>query len=463
MAANSITFARKTYPREAVMKDEKKITEENKSNKSGEIFKKIIVVVISAICLIGSFFAGFVLRDVSDPDMASLKFIVETYKKYYLEESDDFVSIMGNSIIDRYSEYMTKEEYEAVVKGSAGRRKGIGIGYDKTTLKISTVNGNSPAQKAGIKEGDVIRAVKKSGEDNFTEVGNSDELSAVFSSIADDEEFSLKLDSSGGEKIITVARADYQETYVFYKDNSDYYCFQDENGKNMSLVRLSDGLTELDDKTAYIRYSSFNGRGASDKVGSSPWQMKTALKKFKADGKSKLILDLRNNGGGYMDILEEVSSHFIGAKKLISKAVYKDGSEDRFVSSSVDYADYGFEKIVILANSYTASASEALIGAILDYDAEKRVSVVLSATATNDGYVYRSYGKGIMQTTFRNPVLGDAIKLTTAKIYWPVSGVSIHGVGVSKESLAVYADRIYEPAVNDSIDYELKKAVSLLR
>ena len=259
------------------MKDEKKITEENKSNESVKIFKKIIVVVISAICLIGSFFAGFVLRDVSDPDMASLKFIVETYKKYYLEESDDFVSIMGNSIIDRYSEYMTKEEYEAVVKGSAGRRKGIGIGYDKTTLEISTVNGNSPAQKAGIKEGDVIRAVKKSGEDNFTEVGNSDELSAVFSSIADDEEFSLKLDSSGGEKIITVARADYQETYVFYKDNSDYYCFQDENGKNMSLVRLSDGLTELDDKTAYIRYSSFNGRGASDKVGSSPWQMKTVL------------------------------------------------------------------------------------------------------------------------------------------------------------------------------------------
>ena len=116
------------------MKDEKKITEENKSNESVKIFKKIIVVVISAICLIGSFFAGFVLRDVSDPDMASLKFIVETYKKYYLEESDDFVSIMGNSIIDRYSEYMTKEEYEAVVKGSAGRRKGIGIGYDKTTL-----------------------------------------------------------------------------------------------------------------------------------------------------------------------------------------------------------------------------------------------------------------------------------------------------------------------------------------
>ena len=92
------------------MKEEKTVTEENKPTKSSKIFKKILVVVISAICLIGSFFAGFVLRDVSDPDMASLRFIVETYKKYYLEESDDFVSIMGNSIIDRYSEYMTKED-----------------------------------------------------------------------------------------------------------------------------------------------------------------------------------------------------------------------------------------------------------------------------------------------------------------------------------------------------------------
>ena len=449
------------------MKDEKKVTEENKPNKSAKIFKRILIVVISAICLIGSFFAGFVLRDVSDPDMASLKFIVETYKKYYLEESDDFVSIMGNSIIDRYSEYMTKEEYEAVVKGSAGRRKGIGISYDKTTLRISSVNGNSPAQKAGIKEGDVIRAVKKPGEESFTEVGNSDELSAVFSAISDDEEFSLKLDSSGEEKIVTVARADYQEAYVFYKDNSGDYRFQGESGKDMALTSCFGGLTELDEKTAYIRYSSFNGRGGSDEKGSSAWQMKTALAKFRADGRSKLILDLRSNGGGYMDILENVASHFIGAKNgtknLISKAVYKDGSEDRFVSSSVDYADYGFEKIVILANSGTASASEALIGAILDYDAEKRVSVVLSATEINGGYVYRSYGKGIMQTTFRNPVLGDAIKLTTAKIYWPVSGVSIHGVGVAKSSLPAYADRIYEPAVDKSVDYELKEAVALLR
>ena len=74
--------------------------------------KKIIAVALGIVCLVGAFFAGFFLRDVTDPDMASLRFIVETYRKYYLEESDDFVSVMGNSIIDRYSEYFTKEEYE---------------------------------------------------------------------------------------------------------------------------------------------------------------------------------------------------------------------------------------------------------------------------------------------------------------------------------------------------------------
>ncbi len=448
-----------------------KTNSEKKESKNNKIFKRIIIGVVCAICLVGSFFAGFILRDVSDSDMASLRFIVETYKKYYLEESDDFISVMGNSILDRYSEYMTKEEYEAVSMGATGRRNGIGISYDKTSLKISSVKGNSPAEKAGVKEGDVIIGVKKPDESDYVEIKTLDDLTAIFSEIADDEEFSLKLKRGEEEAICSLAFSVYQETYVFYKDNEgDYRFFDglDSNGKKteMKITRFDDGDSSFDDKTAYIRYASFNGTGSEKKVGSSAWQMKTALEKFKAGGKNKLILDLRNNGGGYMSILETVSSHFIdeksGTKHLVSKAVYKDGSESRFVSDSVDYADYGFEKIVILANSGTASASEALIGAMLDYDKDKKVSVVLSALTSNGKTVYRSYGKGIMQTTIQNPVLGDAIRLTTAKIYWPVSGLSIHGVGVRKEALPVYADRIIEPAVENGVDYELKAAISLL-
>lgn len=450
------------------MKSEKPIV------KNGKVLKRVIIGAVCAVLFVASFFAGYFFRDVTNPEMASLRFIVETYKKYYLEVSDDFVSIMGNSIVDRYSEYMTKEEYLAVVNASIGRRNGIGISYDRTNLSISSVKGNSPAEKAGLKAGDVITGVKKASDTDFINISDSDALVSAFDKIGDGETFSLRVNSLGEEKICDLAFCEYQEAYVFYKDSVGDYRFQDSEGKEMSFIgyEYESGNPELANDAAYIKYSSFIGRGNEKKVGSSAWQMKTALEKFKSDKKTKLILDLRGNGGGYMDILENVASHFIcaknGSEKLVSKAVYKDGKEDRFVSDSVDYEDYGFEKIIILANTGTASASEALIGAILDYDSNGIVSVVLSASLVADGnnetsYVYRSYGKGIMQTTYVNPVLGDALKLTTAKIYWPVSEITIHGTGVSKNSCAVYADRIYEPTYEENVDYELKKAISLLR
>lgn len=448
--------------------------QKNKSESQAKTTRIIISAIVLAAVMAVSFFAGYFLRDITNPEMVSLRFIVEKYKKYYLEESDDFVSIMGNSIIDRYSEYMTKEEYETVVKSAAGRRKGIGISYNKDTLSISSVKGNSPAEKAGIAEGDVITGLKKSGEEEFIDITNYEKLAELFDKITDDELFSLRLSNGGKEKVCELSFRDYQEAYVFYKDNGGDYRFSNENGEDLSLKLYGEGNLDLGEDTAYIKYSGFNGRGSDSKVNSSSWQMKVALQKFKENKKSKLILDLRNNGGGYMDILEHISAHFIdcehGSKKLVAKAIYKDNSESRFYSSSVDYSDYGFEKIVILANTGTASASEALIGAMLDYDTNGKVSVVLSASAGGknvaeadpEEIVYRSYGKGIMQTTYVNPFGGDAIKLTTAKIYWPVSDLSIHGVGVCKSALGIYADRIYEPTYEIGTDYELKKAISLM-
>lgn len=448
--------------------------QKNKTASQAKKTRIILSAIVLAAVMVASFFAGYFLRDVTNPEMASLRFIIEKYKKYYLEESDDFVSIMGNSIIDKYSEYMTKEEYEAVVKSSAGRRKGIGISYNKDTLTISSVKGNSPAEKAGITDGDVINGLKKSGEEEFTDIKDYEKLAELFDGISDDELFSLRLLSDGNEKICELSFRDYQEAYVFYKDSSGDYRFSSENDEDMSLKLYGESDVDIGEDAAYIKYSGFNGRGSDTKTNSSSWQMKVALQKFKENKKSKLILDLRNNGGGYMDILENIAAHFIdcehGSKKLVSKAVYKDGSESKFYSSSVDYSDYGFEKIIILANTGTASASEALIGAMLDYDTNGKVSVVLSASAGSknvadaapEEIVYRSYGKGIMQTTYVNPLGGDAIKLTTAKIYWPVSDLSIHGVGVCKSALAIYSDRIYEPTYESGEDYELKKAISLM-
>ena len=110
----------------------------------------------------------------------------------------------------------------------------------------------------------------------------------------------------------------------------------------------------------------------------------------------------------------------------------------------------------------TASASEALIGAMLDYDKEGIVNVVLSGYKDKSGeIVYRTYGKGIMQTTYENPTTGEAIRLTTAKIYWPTSDITIHGEGVTK-GIERYSARVFTPTIETGTDYEFNCAIGLI-
>ena len=193
-------------------------------------------------------------------------------------------------------------------------------------------------------------------------------------------------------------------------------------------------------------------------------QFDKAMEKFKNNGKSKLIIDLRRNGGGYMSIMRDIASHLIGTQGsnlCLSKSIYKDGSIETVNLGSNKYSDYKFTKIVFLADQNTASASEALIGACLDYDYFGVVKVVLSRSVLNGKFVYKTYGKGISQTTIINADLavGGAIKLTTAKIYWPVSNLSIHGVGITK-NLTEYKGKIIEAPYIENADYELIAALS---
>ena len=119
---------------------------------------------------------------------------------------------------------------------------------------------------------------------------------------------------------------------------------------------------------------------------------------------------------------------------LCTTATYKDGKTESYKAKASKYSEFKFEKIIFLANSGSASASEALMGAVLDYDKQSNkniVKVVLDPSYENNEVVYRTYGKGIMQTTFINNLTGEAVKLTTAKICWPISKTCIHGTGLT--------------------------------
>ena len=157
---------------------------------------------------------------------------------------------------------------------------------------------------------------------------------------------------------------------------------------------------------------------------------------MKKRGKTKLIFDLRANGGGYMDVLKEIVELLVKADGNIIYSYVKEKGKDTTFTTRSKYDDF-LKNIVVLADGGTASASECLIGAMLSYG-EKEGGNGFSASDVLVGYNarrgdYSTYGKGIMQTTYMLSS-GGALKLTTAKIFWADGKTCIHGVGVTPVS-----------------------------
>ncbi len=440
-----------------------------KENSAIKIVLSVIGVVAISIC---SFWAGFAVRSASvDEDAETLKYIYQMYQRYYYDslEGDQVVDLFANSILDQYSEYYSKEEYELIVQTSQGYHKGIGISYNGSTNEVVSVNWNSPADRANIKEGGIVTGLRALEETEITPIissvngGDIDSLSKALLAMPEDVDFVLELDYNGEKVYYTLSRQDYTETFVRYYDNTGEYGFRSENG-DMNLVLIGENTRyQLGDDldVAVIDYNGFSGLQGG--IWGSAGQMESVLSKFKASGKTQLILDLRDNGGGYMDIMSSVASHFINATEgqrvpiCITRDKY--AREEIAYSEAVDYLSYNFSDIVVLANDWTASASEALIGAMLDYDSSNIVKIILEESSSNNG-VYRTYGKGIMQTTYPNIVRGDAIKLTTAKLFWPISDVSIHDIGVTTNLNSSIG---YEKVFNETVQGAFYDALLLLK
>jgi C-terminal processing protease CtpA/Prc len=219
-----------------------------------------------------------------------------------------------------------------------------------------------------------------------------------------------------------VYRANYKQNYVFYADNEAAYRFVGDSANTPEeyVTRYS----YLPSNVAIVRLDAFSGSAAE--------QFKLALGILKERGRTKLLLDLRNNGGGQMSILAEIAAYLCkdapSGSFPVAKAIYRSGKTEEFTASKNRYSEYlDGVSVSLLANKNTASASEALMGALVDYGTVEMKDIYL---AEIDGTA-KSYGKGIMQTTFLNVITGEGVKLTTATVHWPVSGTSIHGTGVT--------------------------------
>jgi C-terminal processing protease CtpA/Prc len=294
-------------------------------------------------------------------------------------------------------------------------------------MLITSVSGNSPAEQAGVLEGELLVGYGES-EETLVYDTEFENFEAFLAEKQKEEAFTICLEQSGTRRFIQIAKRSFMENYVFYRSKTTAYRF---GGKSaLDKESYAGELPALDNATAYIRLTQFNGNAAA--------QFQKAMSAFQEEGKKNLVLDLRSNGGGYMDILQEIAAYFCKntdtKKPVVATAKFRDGKKQTFRATGNLYDKYFAEdsKIYLLADDGTASASECLIGAMIDYGACAYEDICLSYR----GGVAKTYGKGIMQSTYPFGLIGDvdAIKLTTAKIHWPVSDHCIHGVGVTAEN-----------------------------
>ncbi len=388
--------------------------------------------ILTAICIALFFsFGGYVLCYTSfDMEMHTLRSLKKQIQQGYYEEITDeqfydaLFSAINEDLLDEYSGYMTSAEYLETLRDGQGSRQGVGLVFEggkEDELRIFRVSSNSPAEAAGIKAGEKILSCGAT-EDTLTDCTTFEQFSAILNDFDEGETLVLRLQSGETTRNVVVSRQSYVENYVFYRTRDKSYGFTGE--KAATMTEQGEPLAYLDADTAYIQLLQFSGNAEEG--------FKQAMTKFKEEGKKHLVLDLRGNPGGYLDVMQSIASYFCKTateeKPIVAIADYGEYKVNFRATGNV-YDEYFAEdsRIQVLADNHTASAAECLLGVMVDYDAIDYEDICLVA---RDGGTAKTFGKGIMQETRLVSLLQmDALKLTTATIYWP-NGRSIHKKGV---------------------------------
>ncbi len=399
-----------------------------------KVLKIVILVLSLVICFTGGFFTHYLVQSGTVKKISDILKVIENVAKDPNGNDDDFNSddvaktfVNALLINDDYAQYFTGEEYMEIITEGRGNYSGIGVSLYANTPRIYSVSGNSPAENAGLKKGDIFLKGKISGGE-YVLFQTTDDLINFLTSVGENTvvDFAVKREGEFEEKIFSIEKRKYVCSYVYYYDSQTAIRFVSSGEETPVKTFFENEKNEaLPSDTAHIVFKAFEGDSAT--------QLGEVLSYFYSQGKSKLILDLRGNGGGYMDCLQTVASYFINGggkqKNLITYAEERKGSFS-FYSNGNNFND-ALKNVVVLADSGTASASECLIGAMLCYKDAGFSYDNLLITYNDSRGNYSTYGKGIMQTTYRL-VSGGALKLTTARIYWPDKETCIQGVGITQ-------------------------------
>lgn len=380
-----------------------------KKAKGFGLIETIVIIIVTAI--VSSITTGVIMLNSSstidrenvkniadDENLMNFINIYETLKNRYFDEIDTEGMLkaaeegMLDFLGDKYTTYLEDNEYTSLIDELSSTYSGIGILID-SSKKIIGVTNNSPAEKVGLEVQDLI--LKINNEDVTTKTA---------------EEVKEIIKNSSKIINLTINRNDVELSFDVEKTQ-------------LANITISSKKIE-NTQIGYLKIEKF-----SENLDE---QVKEALEDLEKNGINSLIIDVRDNVGGYLLAAENTASLFLKQGKVIysletndNKIIYKDKTKEK--------RDY---EIVVLINSKSASASEILASALKE-----------SYGATLVGN--KTYGKGKVQQ-----IVGTSAKYTFAKWLTP-NGNCIDGIGI-------LPDYDVSNTIEDSIDHQLNKAIELL-
>jgi len=385
----------------------------------------IVIIITSLLTAFGTYQyltnKGMANNGKNNANLTGLEYTLARFRteleKKYLGEIDDDKLIDGAikgyvaSLGDPYTVYYTKEEMQEIMQETNGNYVGIGIymtlNKEKNAIEVIKPMENSPAEKAGIITGDLI--TKVDGE-SYT----GDKM----------EEASNKIKGEAGTKVkIEVLRNGETKEFEITR-------------QKVLISHITAKVIE--NNIGYIAISDFDGGCAKE--------FEEKYKKLKEQGITKLIIDIRNNGGGIVDEAIEILDLIIEKGETLLVTKDKKDNEEITRAKKKPIIDI---PVVVLTNEYSASASEILAGALKDY---KKATIVGTTT----------YGKGVIQE-LQQLTDGSGLKITTNEYFTPHRN-AINKIGVKPDVEVDLSDKAKITLnLKEEDDNQLQKAIETLK
>ncbi len=273
--------------------------------------------------------------------------------------------------LDPHSTYISEKDVKEMNEPLIGNFDGIGIQFNllyDTIIVIEPIGGG-PSEKVGLRAGDRIIAIDK------------------------EKVTGIDLTTSGVRSRLLGPKGTIVNISVFRRGEKNILDFTITRDK--IPINSLDAAYMLNNETGYVKLNKF--AATTDK------EFEAALKNLKESNMKNIIIDLRNNGGGYMGAATEMANHFFSDRRLLVYLIGRKTPRENYNSSGT--GDLSSSRVVVLTDEGSASASEILAGALQDWDR----GVIIGR---------RTFGKGLVQRQYYLPD-GSMIRLTVARYFTP--------------------------------------------